>query len=71
MTKAPLADALEFLRIRSADLDTTLPEGSPGRGVNFVLMDPKGELGEVEISLTMSRVLEHGRHFRDEQALVV
>lgn len=56
MTSAPLADALELLRIRSEDLDPTMPAGKPGRGLNFVLKDPDGDLADKEISLTLTRV---------------
>ena len=56
ISDAALADALEFLRIRSEDLDSTVAEDRPGRGLNFILKDPGGDLSEKGITLTLTRV---------------
>ncbi len=56
MVSAPLADALEFLRIRSEGLDGDGGVGVRGSGLNFILKDPDGEIAEKAVTLTLNRV---------------
>ena len=56
MVKAPLSDALEFLRIGSGDLDKISPKESTLKGLNFILKDPKGKLAEARVTMTLNQI---------------